>query len=704
MFTSNNSRRDHNAPNTTFTITTATGKRQINAPSRKSSTTKATALTVASKGARGRTRVKEDKGQMISCEEVMQSGVAGVGVLSKPRAVLLMEEELRAALASFFCHSSPTGLRQAPVTLAHGGTVDATTDKPVLTMEKGLKAVEATLRQLVARARPYSRLLALLHHGYCHYLTYLQARLAICLQTQEKDTPSGRRLQGEVTRLCALNHDLQHRLLQADLHITDLKDQVSKVEEALGQERRGAVCVEEDRRAMQTQLMEAKVEAGALRRKVLTLQGDEDPAWDPTLLKIALHRCREELSEKTRLLQDMQRQYREVVPRADYDRHQRRLATLTNAHKQLMYAHDLLKEQHDALLGAHEAAVTERDQLSLENHTLRRAATPRPDWNRVAEYVEGGISRWGEMSHGRTSDQLVDVLISELTGSQLSTSSEFIDCKGVEAGVPAYLRYEGSVRNRRLGKRDLALIIDDIWREKRKLANKDPMDEFVNTYFRDRYHLEEVRAEWCYSLADACQRLAHEEQIGLFWGILCGQVEEQVYHHQVDSIIALYEALKARDPLDKGVVSRAEVEAAIKEVFPLKSAENTKVVMDIAARASTLKDPAVIKYHNLFSQGSGGSRTGLVTEVLQQQRDEQDAYIQEVLDELGYSAMDVSVSELSRAFTMVDPRIEQQELDAYLEWVFNTTKDQLKSVAPVPLPLLAARLQTGHIVRIGARI
>lgn len=63
-----------------------------------------------------------------------QSGVAGVGVLSKPRAVLLMEEELRAALASFFCHSSPTGLRQAPVTLAHGGTVDATTDKPVLTM------------------------------------------------------------------------------------------------------------------------------------------------------------------------------------------------------------------------------------------------------------------------------------------------------------------------------------------------------------------------------------------------------------------------------------------------------------------------------------------------------------------------------------------------------------------------------------------
>ncbi|MPD06462.1 hypothetical protein E2C01_102276 [Portunus trituberculatus] len=66
-----------------------------------------------------------------------------------------------------------------------------------------------------------------------------------------------------------------------------------------------------------------------------------------------------------------------------------------------------------------------------------------------------------------------------------------------------------------------------------------------------RYHLEEVRAEWCYSLADACQRLAHDEQVGLFWGILCGQVQEQVYHHQVDSVLALHAAVKLADPLDK---------------------------------------------------------------------------------------------------------------------------------------------------------
>ena len=32
--------------------------------------------------------------------------------------------------------------------------------------------------------------------------------------------------------------------------------------------------------------------------------------------------------------------------------------------------------------------------------------------------------------------------------------------------MPKFLRYEGQVRNRRLGKRDTSLLIKDIWQEK----------------------------------------------------------------------------------------------------------------------------------------------------------------------------------------------------------------------------------------------
>ena len=38
--------------------------------------------------------------------------------------------------------------------------------------------------------------------------------------------------------------------------------------------------------------------------------------------------------------------------------------------------------------------------------------------------------------------------------------------QGTGPEVPKFLRFEGQVRNRRLGKRDTALLIKDIWQEK----------------------------------------------------------------------------------------------------------------------------------------------------------------------------------------------------------------------------------------------
>lgn len=38
--------------------------------------------------------------------------------------------------------------------------------------------------------------------------------------------------------------------------------------------------------------------------------------------------------------------------------------------------------------------------------------------------------------------------------------------QGTGPEVPKFLRYDGQVRNRRLGKRDTSLLIKDIWQEK----------------------------------------------------------------------------------------------------------------------------------------------------------------------------------------------------------------------------------------------
>ena len=56
------------------------------------------------------------------------------------------------------------------------------------------------------------------------------------------------------------------------------------------------------------------------------------------------------------------------------------------------------------------------DELSR----LKRSATPRPDWERCASYLEGGQEKWSELAQGRSSDQLVDVLLAQIAGVDVS--------------------------------------------------------------------------------------------------------------------------------------------------------------------------------------------------------------------------------------------------------------------------------------------
>ena len=44
----------------------------------------------------------------------------------------------------------------------------------------------------------------------------------------------------------------------------------------------------------------------------------------------------------------------------------------------------------------------------------------RPDWSRCAEFIDGGSEKWIEISEGRSSDELVDVLCAQIAGVDIS--------------------------------------------------------------------------------------------------------------------------------------------------------------------------------------------------------------------------------------------------------------------------------------------
>ena len=62
----------------------------------------------------------------------------------------------------------------------------------------------------------------------------------------------------------------------------------------------------------------------------------------------------------------------------------------------------------------------------------------------------------------------------------------------------------------------------------------------------------------------------------------------------------------------------------------------------------------------------------------------------------------VSIEDLRRAITIVDPEIAEADLDRYLRFGFNITgKESLDDIEPVELTVLLGRLQHSMLRRIG---
>ena len=54
----------------------------------------------------------------------------------------------------------------------------------------------------------------------------------------------------------------------------------------------------------------------------------------------------------------------------------------------------------------------------------------RPQWDRCGTYIDGGTERWSELAQGRSSDQLVDVLLAQIAGVDVSQITEGDTFKG----------------------------------------------------------------------------------------------------------------------------------------------------------------------------------------------------------------------------------------------------------------------------------
>jgi len=189
---------------------------------------------------------------------------------------------------------------------------------------------------------------------------------------------------------------------------------------------------------------------------------------DLNLLKFQLIHQRKKLFSLINLLIKTELSYGNIILRIDYE-------NLLNKQNQLNQEYNLLKNEYQHLghsclylINKTHDLIDERNKYYNEWQINKSFLTPRPDWDKVSNIIDGGIQRWKLLSIEKTSEQLVEILIKEIiNGNQIESINEqdHFRAIGDDLSVLPFLRMPKytPIVNRRMKRRMTGLLIKEIW-------------------------------------------------------------------------------------------------------------------------------------------------------------------------------------------------------------------------------------------------
>ncbi|XP_061100700.1 translin-associated factor X-interacting protein 1 isoform X2 [Conger conger] len=500
--------------------------------------------------------------------------------------------------------------------------------------------------------------------------------------------------------------------------VTKLKEECRKLEKVIDVLKEEQLCLqaqvsclEEDLRAQYQAYRDERDARNLLIDKVncLTNEKEQDhheehEEEDILKLKLTLKVCREDMTRAQVQLNQLQADYADVVPRRDWDNleltHQENQEKLETLQKDF----EELKAQHDTLTEEHQQVVLERDNLQakLEGD---RTYTPRPTWEICADAL-GGSERWAEVSSDLSSQQLLELVLTELgvvpDVEEKEVVLPLVTTQSIADDIPECLHYEGDFKKTVLQKAEAVRAIKDVWKEKvtedDEKEERSSLAEFLHRHL-DRQHGERA-GDWAYSLLQACQQHHQDDLIGLFYDILTGKVDESVYHGQTQMLSHLLKELIQSDTTESGMLTNQEFSEALKRAFPLKEEQDIEELVT-AAQTELGNSDGGISYQALYTEDSDGKHRDFLSLVKRQRGEERHRYVSQLRDQLGEKSM-VEMEDLKMAFKNIDPNLGQAMLERYLALAFQTLPTQLEeSPAALDTDLALQRLLMADLNRTG---
>ncbi|XP_069511370.1 translin-associated factor X-interacting protein 1 isoform X2 [Ambystoma mexicanum] len=477
---------------------------------------------------------------------------------------------------------------------------------------------------------------------------------------------------------------------------TFLQTQVAKLQKELAKQYYHYRNESDARKLLISDMNEMKFQHEDAKRS----RSQERTSEDPAVLSLALKMARTDLAQTQVELNTMKANYGDVVPRRDYESIEKKYSELLSKADVLQNDFDKLKKEHEVLLDLNKQLSQQRDAFCTNLAQLERSSTPRPHWGKCAEVLPGGYDNWITVSEGRNSDELVDVLLSEL-GSRILKESEFFEGKGKGESVAVHLRQEGQVKNLNLSKQDVVNLIREVWKEKvasdKEKDKRSRLPEFFIAFLQKKFDNAATAMEWSYTVHETCRMHRLDEFLHLFYCILMDEVDEDVYHGLVSLTSTLEKLLTQADTENKGTVTREQFSHALRSGFPLKSADQIQELIDTAELQLKTSEDSVA-YRALFPEAEDWKSGHFMAILRSQHQAEKKQYLKDLRTEL-WTFTKVTVDELKTAFLAVDPDIGSKTMDNYVSQAFRIPQEQFETAEALELETILQQLQAGDIKR-----
>lgn len=204
--------------------------------------------------------------------------------------------------------------------------------------------------------------------------------------------------------------------------------------------------------------------------------------------------------------------------------------------------------------------------------------------------------------------------------------------RGTGPDVPVFLRHDGMVRHVPFSKRNVELLIKELWALKtmssqRRAQLGDPdlsLAEFFHRYTGKLFPQRERRVEFCYNFVGGLHLYMYDADVEMFYKTLFGEMSEQYYYDQIAMsahLKKLLEDMDCADGLRDGLILKEVFFRGLALFFPYKAEPALQALTAIVLR-NDITDGRV-DVNKLLAENDEGDQSEFVEEV-------RDQYLSEV--------------------------------------------------------------------------